>query len=139
MAWIRTNRRFGAWWALLAIALQIVLSFGHAHRSDEVRLHAAAAAAAYARLAHIDLADTDLPHAVAIERRGPAGPDGSAAFEPCAICAVIELAAAAVPPQPPTWGVPERIGEAGFAIAADAGSAPAQRRLFQARAPPPAA
>lgn len=125
MAWIRTNRRFGAWCALVAIALQIVLSFGHAHRSDDLRLRAAATPAA--------------THAVAIERGDPAAPDGNAAFEYCAICAVIKLAAAAVPPQAPTWGVPERLGDAGFVTAADAGPVTAHHRLFQARAPPRAA
>src|SRR5262245_56438932 len=31
MGWIRSNLRFGAWCALLALAIQLVLSFGHVH------------------------------------------------------------------------------------------------------------
>ena len=31
MRWVRTNRRWGTWLALAAMALQLVLSFGHIH------------------------------------------------------------------------------------------------------------
>ena len=31
MGWVRYHRRFGAWPGFAALALQIVLSFGHVH------------------------------------------------------------------------------------------------------------
>jgi len=31
MRWIRRNSRFGSWTAILALAIQLVLSFGHVH------------------------------------------------------------------------------------------------------------
>jgi hypothetical protein len=34
MRWFRTNRTFGGHLALFALALQLVLSFGHIHRED---------------------------------------------------------------------------------------------------------
>ena len=34
MYWVRSNRRFGSWAALFALAIQLVLSFGHIHIED---------------------------------------------------------------------------------------------------------
>ena len=34
MHWVRSNRRFGSWAALFALAIQLVLSFGHIHLED---------------------------------------------------------------------------------------------------------
>ena len=34
MHWIRKNSRFGSWAAVFALALQLVLSFGHIHAED---------------------------------------------------------------------------------------------------------
>ena len=48
MVWVRGNRRVGAWLGLLALALQLVLSFGHIHLGDLAIPQAAAAADAAA-------------------------------------------------------------------------------------------
>ncbi len=48
MVWVRGNRRVGAWLGLLALALQLILSFGHIHLSDIAIPQAAAADAAAA-------------------------------------------------------------------------------------------
>src|SRR3981189_1978958 len=48
MIWVRGNRRIGAWLGLLALALQLILSFGHIHLSDIAIPQAAAADAAAA-------------------------------------------------------------------------------------------
>jgi hypothetical protein len=45
MGWFRGQRRLGAWLALMALALQLGLSFGHFHRVEAVD-HAPALAAA---------------------------------------------------------------------------------------------
>ena len=34
MHWVRSNRYFGSWAALFALAIQLVLSFGHIHFED---------------------------------------------------------------------------------------------------------
>jgi len=130
MRWVRANRRFGAWWALVAIALQIILSFGHAHRSEGMGPGLPSAAPATTVL-HLPVIEA------AIERRGPAPP--AAAFEYCSVCAVVELAATAVPPQAPAWALPDMTREAGFVVAADTVRVTPRHRLFQARAPPQAA
>lgn len=124
MQWVRSNRRFGAWCALAAIALQIVLTFGHAHRIEELRpagLFRSAAAAVQ----------------MVVEREPAQLPVGPA-VEYCAVCTVINMAAASIPPEAPAAGVPALAGEVRFAPAADAVVRTAVRRLFQARAPPAA-
>jgi len=120
MQWIRANRRFGAWCALVAVALQVVLSYGHIHRVAAMRSQFDAAISGAA---------------AAIERPGPAPPQKTA-FESCAVCAVIEMAATAVPPQAPAWRLPSIAGAAGFVPGTVAAPATAEHRLFHARAPP---
>jgi len=120
MQWIRANRRFGAWCALVAVALQVVLSYGHRHRVAAIRSQFDAAISG-----------------AAVERHGPAPPQ-STAFESCAVCAVIEMAATAVPPQAPAWRLPDVAGAAGFAPGTVAAPATAEHRLFHARGPPQA-
>ena len=50
MRWVRCNNRFGSWLALAALALQIVVSFGHVHL-DRVAPSAAVAVAGCAGIA----------------------------------------------------------------------------------------
>jgi len=118
MRWVRANLRLGSRLALLALAIQLVLSFGHVHL-DGMGLgsqHNAAVAAA---------ADPG------------GGPDGSpASHDPlCPICLSIQLAGALLQPSPPAVIAPEPAGWAPpplartFAAATDPSS-------FNARAPP---
>jgi hypothetical protein len=126
MHWVRTNRRFGAWCALLAITLQIVLSFGHTHRFDGFRPGALS------------------PQAVAALLGQPAAEPGTPASKPglvyeyCAICAVIEMGASAVPPETPAFISPAAAGKARFVLHAEAAASVRERLLFEARAPPSA-
>ena len=75
MSWFRSNRRFGATAALLALVLQLAISFGHVH-GLEAGVPAGAARA---------LAPTS-PHADDNTANLPATDD-----DYCAICAVISL------------------------------------------------
>jgi hypothetical protein len=125
MNWVRTNRRLGAWCALLAITLQIVLSFGHAHRFDGFRpgvlsLQPIAAA----------------PDQPAAEAGVPAQKPAGIAFEYCAICAVIEMGGSAVPAATPAYLVPVAVSRVRFASFAEATASTLDRLLFEARAPP---
>jgi hypothetical protein len=123
MQWVRTNRRFGAWCALAAIVLQAVLSFGHAHRIDGFP-SIGSLQAVYAQKA---AAPGD-----------PASPPAGPALEYCAICAVINMAAAAVPPEAPASSIPAIAGGVQFAAHAEVPAWVLAHRHFQARAPPSA-
>src|SRR5215467_8305085 len=124
MQWVRTNRRFGAWCALAAIGLQIILSFGHAHRTVGLRpVGLLEAGAVYAQ--------------AAVERTDPTSKAPALALEYCAICAVIKMGAALVPPEAPASGIPVIAGRAQFSPRAEAAAWTLAHRLFQARAPPP--
>jgi len=120
MQWVRTNRRFGAWCALVAIALQVILSFGHAHRIEGFRPGAQAAV-------HTQ---------TTVERSDPASMPASLAFEYCAICAVVQMGASAVPPEAPASGAPINAGKVRFPPYVEALAGALEHRLFQARAPP---
>ena len=124
MQWVRTNRRFGGWCALVAIALQIVLSFGHAHRIagfSPVGLFQAAAQA---------------QTLTAVEKGDPASKPGDPAVEYCAICVAIKMGASAVPPEAPVSGLPVIAGGVRFVPHAEAAAWTLAHLLFQARAPP---
>jgi hypothetical protein len=125
MHWVRANRRFGAWCALLAITLQIVLSFGHTHRFDGSR------------------PGTFLPQAIvavqnlpADEAGNPASKPAGLAFEYCAVCAVIEMGASAVPAVTPGYPTPVAAGRVRFAPRAEATASTLERLPFEARGPP---
>ncbi len=124
MHWIRTNRRFGTWCALAAIALQIVLSFGHVHCIDGLRSGGPLQAAA----AYGDKASG----------QGAPSPTSSLAIESCAICIAINMAGSTVPPAVPAWGSPLLARGMRLAPSADAAAATLAHRRFQARAPPSA-
>jgi hypothetical protein len=80
MRWFRANVRVGAWCALVAMALQLALTFGH--------VHARVGSAASPQLTAQGLvAPTEGP-------RVPLKP----LIDHCAICAVIHMAGAGVPP-----------------------------------------
>jgi hypothetical protein len=76
MRWVRTNRRCGSWLALAAMALQLVLSFGHLHL-DKFASGSIAATAA----------DAKAPASKPSPAQHPAN-DGD---DYCAICATIHL------------------------------------------------
>jgi hypothetical protein len=126
MQWVRTSRRFGAWCALVAIALQIILSFGHAHRMEGFRPGGLLQAAAATGLQAV------------VERADPASKPAGPAFEYCAVCAVIKMGAATVPPEAPAAGVPVVAGGVRLAPHAEDAAPTLSHLLFQARAPPAA-
>jgi hypothetical protein len=78
MRWFRTNVRVGAWCALVAMALQLALTFGHVHGRTP---------ASSWLTAQVPAGPTDGP-------RVPLKP----LIDHCATCAVIHLAGAGVPP-----------------------------------------
>jgi hypothetical protein len=121
MRWVRSTKRFGGWVAFAALALQMVVSFGHVHL-DAVHRAAPLMATAGA------IAQAVQP--------SPAPQPQNDADDYCAICASIFLAATSFVPQAPQLPVPfggERI-ELSFVVAFDV--VEPRRVLFQSRAPP---
>jgi hypothetical protein len=121
MGWVRAQRRFGGWLALFALALQLMLSFGHIHAEDF------AANPGAVTLVHSD--------------EGPIDSDGNRhglGHADCAICAVIHLAATLLLPPPPQVPLPATETFAWFAAVERHVPPRAPRQPFQARAPPQA-
>ncbi len=120
MRWFRTERRLGSLLALFALAVQLVLSFGHVHL-DGVR------------------GETRSAIAIGSNVSTPPSPAQHPANEAdgyCAICAVIHLAATSFLPQSPQLAVlfvaeaVEHSNLVAFFFVAP------QRTPFQSRAPP---
>jgi hypothetical protein len=112
---------------LLAIAIQIIFSFGHAHRIEGFRsgeLSPRAAAGIHSQ--------------AMVEPGDPASKPIGLPFEYCAICVVIKMGASTVPAEAPASGVPVATGKVRFAPYAEAAAWRIGHLLFQARAPPSA-
>jgi hypothetical protein len=127
MRWVRSNIRPGSWCALLALAVQFALSFGHVHRAEfpwvsgHANLAALTAGAASATGSDASAA--------------PAKPIGLAS-DYCAICAVMVLANSVRPAAAPSSPLPAGNIGVRFRVQAEVFSATFPHRLFQARAPP---
>jgi hypothetical protein len=112
-------RRFGSFLGLAALALQLVLSFGHVHRHDLVGPAGFSSAGA----------------ATTGQSAGQLSDDG--ADEYCAICASIFLASTSFVPEPPQLPLP--ILFEGIDCVIDVASVVVvepRRAPFQSRAPP---
>jgi hypothetical protein len=126
MKWFRSNIRNGARLALLALAVQFALSFGHVHGFVP---QPASATQLVQPADHA--ADTN-----AKPKPTPAKHDGDQTSDVCAICAVMAMASTVLFSAPPLLQLPEavqilhRITDAEFAHLKSAGTA------FQPRAPP---
>ncbi|MBX9827432.1 MAG: hypothetical protein K2Y27_20870 [Xanthobacteraceae bacterium] len=111
MGGFRGQRRVGAWLALIALALQLGLAFGHVHH--EVHGRSAGLAAAW-----------------------PDGDHGDADKDYCLCCAILNLLAGAQPGAVPTSAIPVW-ADAGIVSPAIALIRSRQARTaFRSRAPP---
>jgi hypothetical protein len=121
MHWVRAKRRIGAWVALFALSLQLVLSFGHVHVHKVALSGPALAGISTSQVANGAPSDSD--------RR-------SGADDYCAICATISLASTLLVPELSRLTLPIAHTHAWlpeFQVALAAGE---PHLLFQARAPP---
>ena len=133
MKWFRSNIKHGSRLALLALALQFGLSFGHFHAD-------AAQAAAPAVQSVVAPSDTSAvtPDAVSTSALLPASHDDSDHHpgKDCALCAIIALASTVLSATPPAMPLPLAgafrylVTDAAFADLNPVGLA------FQPRAPP---
>jgi hypothetical protein len=127
MRWVRTNLRRGAWCALLAMAIQIVVSFGHAHRIEGFR-----------QGAFLLQATAGIHNQSPNDSSDPASKPGGLVVDYCAICVVIKMGASMIPADAPASGVPVDASTIQFLPHPEAAPSALGRLLFQARAPPSA-
>jgi|SRR5258705_10483575 hypothetical protein len=122
MRWFRTNVRAGTWCALVAMALQLALTFGHVHASvgstTSLRLTAQGTPQGL-------LAPTDGP-------RAPLKP----LIDHCAICAVIHMAGAGVPPAALSLPLPHPVAAGRLSFSGNSEPTSARPLRVRARGPP---
>jgi Protein of unknown function (DUF2946) len=125
MSWFRSRLKWGACLALLALAFQLAISFGHVH------LHHIAPPAVDATA----VAGTQASDDGVTPPSKPAGRE-DIADDLCPICTLIHLSGALVPAQTPPSPLPRIFGvvQRAAAVASHLTAAPGVR--FRARAPP---
>src|SRR5882757_2794294 len=133
--WFRNNVKHGSRLALLALAIQFALSFGHFH----ARAAAPAIATSLAQ-ADLDYAQILAPPDVAREaaQQLPSNHDTDQPTEPCAICAVISLANNLVFSAPPLLLLPQAVELLYLTTDAEFAHLNSVHPAFQSRAPPTA-
>jgi|SRR6185436_2253887 hypothetical protein len=122
MRWFRTNVRVGAWCALVAMALQLALTFGHVHASVSFGVSPRLAAQGAVQ---IPAAPTDGP-------RVPLKP----LIDHCATCAVIHMAGAGVPPAAISLPLPRPVTAARLSFNVTSELASSKPVRVRARGPP---
>jgi len=124
MRWFRENVRFGSRLALFALAVQIVLTFGHVHGLTPALAKSAPAALA-------NQSNGLLPNSPNPLHKS----NGSADFD-CPICALIQLASTSVPSVAPALPVPAMFVVFRPETPIELELAASSFFSFQARAPP---
>jgi len=109
------------------MAIQIIVSFGHAHRIEGFRQGELLAQVT----AGIDGKST-------VEPSDSASKPIGLPFEYCAICVVIKMGASTMPAEAPAYGIPIDISRIRFSSRTEAAASTFGHLLFQARAPPSA-
>jgi hypothetical protein len=134
MKWFRSNIQHGSRLALLALAVQLVLSFGHFHGVAAQAGPAIHSAAASSGLSH-GLAASDVVSASG-QQRAPAGHDSDQPNDGCAICAVMAMANAVTFATPPLLLLPQAVEFSYQTTDTEFVHLSAVRVAFQPRAPP---
>jgi hypothetical protein len=132
MKWVRSNIRDGAWLALIALALQVALSFGHVHGFVP-------RTTSFVTLAQTSGDSAGPAHQVQLRAdQAPVDRDDGQQqpADACVICAVMAMAQAMLLSPAPVLDLPQAVtfrpvpAEVSLAVLAAAEAA------FQARAPP---
>jgi hypothetical protein len=126
MYWIRANIRFGCRLALFALAVQMVLSFGHVHIAAPTL-----ASTNGEQLGAADESGLSLWRAITPIHKS----DGSVSDD-CPICALIHLSSTSAPTAAPALPLPLNLGPLVLQAPAELPFAASLHYLFQARAPP---
>ena len=143
MKWFRSNVGLGSRLALLALAIQFVLSFGHFHDSiAQAAPTDAKQSGLYAvqfLTSHPDTFDRSSDATVADALRSKASSDREPAGQPaddCAICAVLALVVAMAAATAPDLLAPSLAAFLHLAIDVEFVDPNSDRATFQPRAPP---
>ena len=113
MGWFRGHRRIGGWLALLALALQLGLAFGHVHHP------------ATGHATEIAAAEPDGDHG-----------DGDSDRHDCPSCAILKLLAGAQPGATPVSAMPVPVAAGAIGPVVETVQAGQTRAAFRSRAPP---
>jgi hypothetical protein len=128
MRWFRTRSRWVSCLALLALAVQLALAFGHIHIKDVLgETHSSASTEA----SFASLSDE--------QRTSAQGADGSHhehEDEYCAIFAINALIGSAQHAEPPALQIPLRISHVRHVLGCESPLAELRHVIFRARAPP---
>jgi hypothetical protein len=119
MRWFRGHGRLGGWVALVAIALQLVLSFGHVHHE------------AYAHASEIAALAAD-----GSNNSQPSNPAAPSDHDYCSLCAVLSLLAGAQGAAAPALPVPTATAAIALIAKPETVHAAELRPAFRSRAPP---
>ena len=119
MRWFRAHGRAWSWVALLALALQLGLAFGHVHPTQAVRSTLIVAADSGTAPSHSNTGGQD---------------DG----DYCATCAILALLTGAQTPTAPVVAPPIQTASASVTIFLEAARIDACCAAFRSRAPPQA-
>lgn len=131
MKWFRSNIRHGARLALLALAVQFALSFGHSHG------FAQAAAAAYSAMPQAGGDDAATIDGQAARQQSPANQDRDHPGDGnCAICAIITMAGNVLFATPPPLLLPQAVKIVRPLTDAEFIHLKSAEAAFQPRAPP---
>ena len=128
MKWFRSNIKHGARLALVALAVQFALSFGH--------FHGAAALAAVAAQPNLQtIISQDSANGIS---KGLPAPNHDRDGQPgsCAICAVLALASSVLHASPPILLLPQAYHFLYLTTDAEFNHLQNRRAVFQPRAPP---
>lgn len=136
MKWFRSNIKQGSRLALLALAVQLMLSFGHFHGTA-----AQAAPAIQSRLAQPSASTANRLPGTAVSRSTRQQPasdhdSGRQPSDTCAVCAVMALANTALFATPPLLLLPQAVEFLYQTTDAEFVHLHSARVAFQARAPP---
>jgi hypothetical protein len=131
MKWFRSNIRSGSRTALFALAIQLVLSFGHFHG-----IGAPAAAALQSSAPASSSAIVALDRLSRPAQPQPASDHDSDHDDICAICAVMALASAVLFATPPVLPVPHAVEFSYLITDTEFAYSNSLRVAFQPRAPP---
>ena len=125
MRWVHRYRRHGAYLALLALALQIVLSFDHVDLGGIIGP------------THLTLTGKQYTVVTQAAQPGPVQTSGDGDSY-CPICASIFLVSNSFVSEPPKLPVPDRFERTVHSIKIDRGISTPSSIVFRSRAPPAA-
>jgi Protein of unknown function (DUF2946) len=135
MNWFRKHVKTGSRLALLALAIQFALSFGHFHGVAVQAAPAIQTGAADADLAIAATLAVPAAHSEAAQQQ-PSNHDTDQKASDCAICAVLSLANNFMFATPPLLELPQAVELLHLTTGAEFTHLGSLHRAFQSRAPP---